>query len=514
MQNEVIAFLGNAAAHGGATVTRIDTHAAIVFLSGDRGLKIKRAVKLPFLDFSTLERRRAACVAELTVNSTFAPAIYRRVVPVTRERDGSLAIDGAGEPVEWALDMVRLDESATLDRLACNGRMNLTLASNVADAIASSHTTAKVSKDAVWVRSIPAIIAQNANALRTSGAFSIEAHDEVEQLSQQAYKEHLPLIKRRADAGFVRRCHGDLHLGNIVLIEGRPVLFDALEFDETLATIDVLHDVSFTLMDLVRYGCNDAANVVLNRYLDTTPRDNLQALNLLPLFMSMRAAVRANVAFCRSAQTAGNEASVDAARAYFALARSLLLPTPPSLIAIGGLSGTGKTAVARALAPLVGALPGAVVLRSDVLRKRMLGVAEFDILAPSTYRPEVNARVYAHLAAEADTIVRQGHSAIVDAVFAHEGERSAIESIAKQAAVPFAGLFLTADLTTRAERIRQRTGDASDATAAVAVTQESYELGPIDWARVHAAGSLQQTTSLCSTALPRSCMRSTEVYHG
>ncbi len=141
-------------------------------------------------------------------------------------------------------------------------------------------------------------------------------------------------------------------------------------------------------------------------------------------------------------------------------------------------------------------------------------MAEFDILAPSTYRPEVNARVYAHLAAEADTIVRQGHSVIVDAVFAHEGERSAIESIAKQAAVPFAGLFLTADLTTRAERIRQRTGDASDATAAVAVTQESYELGPIDWARVHAAGSLQQTTSLCSTALPRSCMRSTEVYHG
>ena len=514
MQTDVTAFLGDPATYGGAAVTRVDTHAAIIFLSGSRALKIKRDVKLPFLDLSTLDRRKAGCELELAVNKPHAPTIYRRVIPITRERSGSLAIDGTGEPVEWALDMLRFDESATLDRLASNETMNLALASDVADAIASSHTTAKVSRDAVWARSIPAIVSQNANAFRTSGAFAIDAHDEVERLSQQAYKEHLPLIERRAEAGFVRRCHGDLHLANIVLIEGRPVLFDALEFDETIATVDVLHDLSFTLMDLVRYGCIDAANVVLNRYLDTTPRNNLEALSLLPLFMSMRAAVRANVGLCRSAQAPGDRAAFEAARAYFALARSLLLPIPPCLIAIGGLSGTGKSAVARALAPLVGPLPGAVVLRSDVIRKQILGAAELDRLAPSAYRPDLSAAVYARLAAEADTIVRQGHSVIVDAVFAQAAERSAIELVAKQAAVPFTGFFLTADLTTRVERIGRRRGDASDATTAVAEAQENYELGSIDWARVDAAGTLQQTTKLCAELLPQTCMHRLAIRHG
>lgn len=514
MQTEVTAFLGDPATHGGAPVTRIDTHAAIVFLSGSRALKIKRCVKLPFLDLSTLDRRKAGCELELAVNEPYAPTIYRRVIPITREPDGRLALDGNGEPVEWALDMLRFDEGATLDRLAARGEMSLTLASDVADVIACSHATATVSRDGRWVRSIPAIIQQNADAFRSSRTFTIDASDEIERLSRRAYTEKLPIIEHRTEAGFVRRCHGDLHLANIALIEGKPVLFDALEFDETLATIDVLHDLSFALMDLIYHGCTDAANVMFNRYLDRTPHQNLGALGLLPLFMSMRAAVRANVLLCRPAQRAGEPSPIEAAGTYFAQARSLLQPPAPCLIAVGGLSGTGKTAVARALAPLVGALPGAVVLRSDILRKRMLGVAELDRLAPSAYRSDLSAAVYAHLAAEADTIVRQGHSVIVDAVFAQEAERSAIELVAKQAAVPFTGLFLTADLTTRVERIKQRSGDASDATAAVAEAQETYELGSIGWDRVDAAGSLQQTTGLCADRLPRTCVRPLAVRHG
>ena len=249
----------------------------------------------------------------------------------------------------------------------------------------------------------------------------------LESLGRRIYANVLPLIERRAEAGFVRRCHGDLHLANLALIEGKPVLFDAIEFDERLATIDVMHDLAFTLMDLVDHGCIDAANLVLNRYLESTPPDNLEALGLLPLSVSMRAAVRANVLLCRPAEQGADQALSNRAQAYFGLARSVLLPAPACLIAIGGLSGTGKSAVARALAPLVGALPGAVVLRSDVTRKRMLGTAELNRLPPSAYQPSVTAEVYARLTAEAAKVVGQGHSVIVDAVFAHEAERSAVE---------------------------------------------------------------------------------------
>ena len=513
MQNEIASFLGSALATG-APVTRIDTHAAIVFLSGDRALKIKRAVRLPFLDFSTLERRKAGCEAELAVNRPFAPAIYRRVLPITRERDGTLKIDGSGEPVEWALDMLRFDENATFDRLAGRGAITPALASATADVIANSHARATIARTSDWVRSIPAVIQQNADAFRASEAFAAVEREELESLGRRTYANLLPLIERRAEAGFVRRCHGDLHLANLALIEGKPVLFDAIEFDEKLATIDVMHDLAFTLMDLVHHGCIDAANLVLNRYLESTPPDNLEALGLLPLSVSMRAAVRANVLLCRPAEQGADQALSNRAQAYFGLARSVLLPAPACLIAIGGLSGTGKSAVARALAPLVGALPGAVVLRSDVTRKRMLGTAELNRLPPSAYQPSVTAEVYARLTAEAAKVVGQGHSVIVDAVFAHEAERSAVESAARQTGVPFVGIFLTADLPIRLQRIRQRSGDASDATVAIAEAQEKYDLGVLDWARIDAADTLRVTADLCAALLPRTCLRRTEAGHG
>jgi uncharacterized protein len=502
MQNEVESFLGKSAAMG-ASVTRIDTHAAIVFLSGNRALKIKRAIKLPFLDFSTLDRRKSACDAELAVNKPFAPDIYRRVIPITRERDGTLKINGTGEPVEWVLDMARFDENATFDKLAERGAITGPLASAIADAIAASHTEAAVVRTRTWVDSIPAIITQNADAFRTSDAFRAVERDELETLCRRACTDLLPLIERRSANGFVRRCHGDLHLANIALIDDKPVLFDAIEFDERLATIDVMHDLAFTVMDLVHYGRREAANVVLNRYLSITTPENLEAVGLLPLSIALRAAVRANVLLCRSVQRGCDQAAADQAKAYFSLARSALQPTAACIVAIGGLSGTGKTAAARAIAPCIGALPGAIILRSDIIRKTMLGVRELDKLPPTAYRPSLTADVYARMASEAATIVRQGHSVIVDAVFARESERSAIESAARQGTVPFVGIFLTADLAIRRQRIEQRGADASDATVAVAEEQERYDLGTLAWTRIDAAGTQEATADLCAALLPR-----------
>jgi uncharacterized protein len=507
MQDEVEAFLG-ASKDLASPTTRVDTHAAIVFLSGERALKIKRDVKFPFLDFSTLERRKAACEAELAVNKSLAPAIYKRVVPITREHDGALKLDGAGEPVEWALEMARFDESSTLDKFAEAGKLTPNLAAAVADAIAAAHATAQIARSSGWTDSIRGIIRQNADAFRTADAFPAVARDELKRLSLQFHDRLASLFERRSKSGFVRRCHGDLHLANIALIDGKPVLFDAIEFDDRLATIDVMHDLAFTLMDLVHYGCDEAANIVFNRYLDTTPGENRAAVGLLPLSMSMRAAVRANVLMCRAGQLGSQKSTqIDGARAYFSLARSALTPPPPCIIAIGGLSGSGKTAAAQALAPSVGTLPGAVVLRSDVIRKRLLGVAELERLPPSAYNSGSNAEVYSALANEAAIIIGQGHSVVVDAVFARETERVAIESVAARNAVPFLGLFLTASLPLRQQRIGQRGADASDATTEVARMQETYDLGALTWTRIDASGTREATARLCRTLIPKASLR-------
>ena len=197
----------------------------------------------------------------------------------------------------------------------------------------------------------------------------------------------------------MRRCHGDLHLANIVLIEGKPVLFDAIEFDPVIASVDVLYDLAFPLMDFIRYGRHAAANALLNRYLARDADDNLDALAALPLFMSLRAAIRAHVLLARLDRHDHDKADVmHSARAYFELARRAIHPPAPMLVAVGGLSGTGKSVLARALAPDVAPLPGAVVLRSDVLRKQLFKVNETDRLPESAYRPEITGQIYEILA--------------------------------------------------------------------------------------------------------------------
>lgn len=502
-QDAVFDLLGNPETYGGKEVRRIDTHGAAVFLAGDRVYKVKRAVRFPFLDFSTLDKRKAACLAELDVNRAFAPELYLGVVPIARNQQGILSLNGAGEPVEWAVEMRRFDESQTLDRLA--GAIDEALAEKLAAAVAAMHEQAKIVDARLWLEALDAFVGQNTQAFsEMPELFHRDAVARLESESRSCLRRLRPLLLARGRLGLVRRGHGDLHLGNIALIDGKPVPFDALEFDPIVASGDVLYDLAFLLMDLVERGMSRAANIVLNRYFAEMRRpEDIDALAALPLFLSLRAAIRAKVTAARieNARDSDRAKIRASARQYFELSVRLIVPPPPRLIAVGGLSGTGKSLLARQLACFVAPEPGALVVRSDVERKHLFGVVETESLAPETYSAETSAKVYEVVFEKALRIVAAGHSAIVDAVFAKESERRAIAAKAAAMNVDFLGLFLAADLETRVKRVGSRVLDASDADAKVARRQEQFAIGRVDWAGIDASGTPAETLTRARAAL-------------
>jgi aminoglycoside phosphotransferase family enzyme/predicted kinase len=503
-QEEALAFLADPASHGDQKVHRIDTHAASVFLAGDRALKVKRAVRFPFLDYSTLGKRKEACEAELAVNAPYAPEIYRGVRAITREADGRLAIGGSGPAVEWAVEMRRFDEKRTLDHLAAE--IDDTLAEALGRAVAAAHAQARAVDAKPWIDALGSYVDEHVEAFGAhTDIFPAAGNDALARASRAAYDSIVPLLTERGRRGRVRRIHGDLHLGNIVLIDGRPVLFDAIEFSDIIASGDVFYDLAFLLMDLLERGLAQPANIVFNRYLaDTRRADDLDALAALPFFLSMRAAIRAKVTAARMelAPPAERTPIARAARGYFDFALAAIAPPAPKLVAVGGLSGTGKTVLARALAPQLKPMPGAVVVRSDIERKALFGAAENEKLPAEAYEEGVTARVYATLTEKARSILAAGHSAIVDAVFADPHERAGLEAMAKSANTPLRRLFLAADLDTRIARVGSRARDASDADAGVARAQEGYDLGPLEWTAVDASGTPAETLARAWAALP------------
>lgn len=508
-QEAVLRFLTDVMAQDG-DVRRCDTHAAVVFLAGHRALKVKRAVRFPFLDYSTLEKRKAACEAELQVNRRFAPQLYRRIVPITCDPDGHLAIDGPGEPVEWAVEMTRFDERQTLDHVADRGEMPEGIPNQLAAMVVAMHDTADAVEAGPWIAAIDSYIEQNSSAFRRhENVFTNDAVIELDEKSRHALNRLRPLLAARGERGFVRRGHGDLHLGNIAMIQGKPVAFDAIEFDPVIASGDVLYDLAFLLMDLIERGLGTAANAVLNGYFAGRKLEDYDGLAALPLFMSLRAAIRAQVTAARLAQDLkGVRAEfVSSARRYFQLARELLQPVRPYIVCTGGLSGTGKSVLARSLAPLMPPLPGALVLRSDVERKAMFGLRETQRLPPEAYEPGVSSRLYAALNEKAIRIATAGYSVIIDAVFAETAERHAASRAARAADLNFLGFFLTADLATRLKRVQGRIGDASDADNAIARQQEAYDLGTIDWIVIDASGPPDQTLEKTRARIPAHASR-------
>ncbi len=486
-QSEVISFLRAAPSYGPQCeqVTVTETHGAMVFLAGDEVFKIKKPVNFGYMDFSTLEKRHNVCRREFELNQPHAPQLYLGIVAITRENDGSLAFNGQGIPVEWAVHMRRFEQEAVLAALASAGELSVPLARNLAAEIAAYHRSASRVAVADVSSRMSAIIEELNDAFES--ASDVLAPDQCVSFRNAAIAELRRIeacLQTRANSGFCRRCHGDLHMNNIVVREGTPVLFDALEFDEKLATIDVLYDLAFLLMDLDQQNFRNIANIILNRYLYFADEPaNIDGLVALPLFLALRSGVRALVALTRAEQTAGRDAELlrDEARHYFSSSLGYFPVSAPLLIAVGGLSGSGKSTLATALSPFIGRAPGALHLRSDLERKLLLGVSETVRLDQSAYTLEVNVRVYEQLFQKAARALRAGHSVVVDAVFSDPAERWDIEAVAQTEGVAFTGLWLTADQECLTSRVRSRKGDASDATAEVVAGQFARGAGEISW---------------------------------
>jgi aminoglycoside phosphotransferase family enzyme/predicted kinase len=517
-QAPVVEFLLDAASHGAGVdrVEQLDTHISRIFLAGERAYKMKRDVVFPFLDFSTLAKRHAAAVNELRINRRISPQLYLGLSAVQLCPDGRLVLvddpeDGAGEVVEWLVRMRRFPQRELYSARADRGAITERDAMALADMVRALHAASPISRDASSAfADLQEVHAENVAFLGEHPRL-IDASSVASLLvaCDAMLRDGRALLAGRVADGYCRHCHGDLHLGNIVQVDGQPLAFDAIEFNDRMATIDVLYDLAFLLMDLWHHGLRAHANLVLNRYLGAGPDDvpALPGLCLLPLFLSLRALIRLKAAVWKAeasdlpaarAVPAGRSAE---AAAYAELAFDCLRRRPAGLIAIGGLSGTGKTSVARSIAWHLGPPPGAVILRSDVERKALFGVAETSPLPPAAYAEATTERVYAVLLEKAERILAAGYTAIIDAVSARPAQRAALEALAARAGVPFRGFWLSAPAAMMVARVSARHGDASDADQAVVRRQLGYDLGELRWTVVDAAGDIAATAAIVRASL-------------
>jgi aminoglycoside phosphotransferase family enzyme/predicted kinase len=461
-QTVIVAAIESGAATGdGRPLKRIDTHMSHIFLGKERVYKLKRSRRHPFADMSSAELRRRACEAELVVNQALAPSLYEAVLPVCRD-SGDIRIGGQGEVVDWVVVMQRFPDGALLEEIADAGQLTSTLVGQAVAAIVDFHASSPPRADVGHAVDYRQIIA-GLRRTEADGAAALGVSSASEALFtglEREVSKFAPLIEVRRKAGWVRRGHGDLHLRNICIWKGRVTPFDALEFDPALATTDVIYDVAFLLMDLRARALGQLVNGAMNDYWDFSAQPE-EGLALLPLFMALRAAVRMAVAV-----EAGNR--VEAER-YRDLGLDILQPQRSRLLAIGGLSGTGKSTLAKVLAPKLSGPCGARLLRTDAIRKALARVKPTARLRGDAYEPAARAAIYRALAQQARDALVGGSSVIADATFQDDQARTDIERTAGDRS--FLGLWLKASTAVRVGRVAARQGDISDATPAIALAQ-------------------------------------------
>lgn len=466
-------------AHPVERVERIDTHISTILLAGEFAYKIKKPVDLGFLDFSTLEKRRRCCLEELRLNRRTAPALYLDVVPIVATPAGPRVGPLTGDPVEHAVRMRRFDPDRTLDRLAGRGQVTGDLVDRLAAEVAQLHTDADVA---------PAGFGTSQAARRLADAVIGAIRDWIQSATDRARIDALATwstaewrgcaarMDARASAGFVRECHGDLHLANIVLLDDAPVPFDAIEFSDELRFIDVMSDVAFTFMDLMDHGAPRLAWRLISRYLEQT--GDFEGLAVLRYHAVYRALVRAEVALIRLRQPQVKRQvrlrQHTSFEHYLALAERLSRPGARALVVMTGLSGSGKSTVALELAQRL----GGVRVRSDVERKRLFGFAPHDRTERAVYSAEATARTYDRMAQVARAALAAGIPAVVDGAFLRRAERDRFRALARELDARFTLVSCEAPADVLRARVaaRHRAGsDPSEADVDVLERQMAWQ---------------------------------------
>ena len=457
----------------------VETHISWVFLAGDFAYKVKKPVDFGFVDFSTPERRRAFCEEELRLNARLAPALYLDVLPIAGTPEAPRP-GGQGPAIEHAVRMRRFRHEDEFGRLADGGELTADHVEALAGQVADFHAQADSRPaDPRW--GSPEQVLEhwlgNFEVIRRSRVARAHAArlDSLEQWTRNEHARLAPLLAARHAQGFVRECHGDLHLGNIVLLEGVPVPFDALEFDPALRWTDVVAEIAFTMMDLHAHRLDGLARRFLDVWLERT--GDFAGLALLPAMLAYRAMVRAKVCALQAAQAAeglDRRAALERLDACITLASRLSVPRARALVIACGVSGSGKSRLARALVEA----GDWIRVRSDVERKRLAGLrTEASAEAPpgtGLYEPTRTEAVYSRLASIAATVLDAGYPVLVDATFLRRAQRDAFRAQAAAAAVPFRILAAEAPAAVLRERVSARRhagGDPSDATLEVLESQ-------------------------------------------
>ncbi len=438
----------------------IETHISAVYCGNRRAFKLKKAVVLPYLDFSTPTQRLRFLRRELSLNKRTAPGIYQHVKAIYHTQDGKLALteDGQALPanaVDYVLQMARIPKQDLFDNMAAQGMITTDILKATADTVFFFHADLAPIRKKDWPDELLRLIDENMISAEDTG-LDTKTLTQWYELAVRTLQARWADFTARGEGGFVSRAHGDLHLGNICLWDSKPTLFDALEFDERLSTIDTAYDFAFLLMDLDQRLGSAAANLVFNRII--ARNGDAAMVPLLPLYLSLRAIIRAHVA-ALSGHLGVTNALLRSAIKY-------LQPNPVALVAIGGLPGSGKSTLAYRVAPRLGSSPGGLILRHDEIRKQLAGVAPEQKLDPSFYTPEMNDLVERR---SLDLMKASDFSrtVVVDATCRNPHFQHAIEEAAHTHKIAFFGFWLTAPLAALEERVSARTADASDADAPI-----------------------------------------------
>lgn len=465
--------------HAVQRVELVQTHISWVLLAGEFAYKIKKPVKLPFLDFSTLAQRERCCQDELRLNRRFAPDLYLDVVGLfNTPHDPQWR--GEGPPIEYAVKMRRFDERGRLDRLCARSELRPAHLSDLADTLVAFHARATPAPPGSHWGTASAVIAPArdnfTDLLRLLPDADLAARlQDLQTWTEAQFKQLAPLMDARQQAGRVRECHGDLHLANLVLIDQQVRMFDCIEFNDELRWIDVASEIAFTYVDLLAHQQAGLANWFVNEVLSRS--GDHEAAQVLRFYAVYRALVRAKVAAIRAGQTPPEDASHSEARAYVALAERLVAPTPLRLVITHGLSGCGKTLASSALLQS-DATASTLRLRSDVERKRLFGLAPAARSSSDPnagiYTTDAGARTYARLKELAESWLQAGWSVVVDAAFLKRAERDAFRTLARDTGAAFAILAPQATPAQLRTRILARNAlghDASEATLEVLAQQ-------------------------------------------